>query len=83
MKKLGHKNSGRRNSTNLGFSCFRAIDKAYRDRSKLELVERKVNTVKHLKEMEDLSLEQVGLILEFRFVNSFFIMIPVFLEQLF
>ena len=59
-KKTKNRTTKRGTTTTMGFSCFRAIDKAYRDRSKYELVERRANTVKHLKQMEDLSLEQVN-----------------------
>jgi len=60
VKRIPLDNSRRTQSTsNMGFSCFRAIDKAYRDRSKMEETAKRCNTVKHLKEVEDLSLEQV------------------------
>ena len=43
----------------MGFSCFRAIDKAYKDRANMEMLLKRTQQVKQMKELEDLSLEHV------------------------
>lgn len=60
FKERGSKKSRSANSSrNMSFSCFHAIDKAYKDRTKMENIIRKTHEVKQLKEVEELGRERV------------------------